>query len=245
MEKKLKIIYEPKGRAKEYSDLAINLAIGCNHACEYCYGPASMHKTREVWNEGAKERVDVLKLLEKDAEQIAGDERFILFSFATDPYCTDEAAELTRQALLICEKYDLKCQVLTKAGFRAEKDFEIFKRNDWKFGSTIIFMDEALREKWEPGAPTIESRINSLKKAHDMGIYTWVSVEPVVDAVEALKVITTLKEMNAVDLWKVGKLNHMADVEKGIDWLRFLNETIELLRGTEFIIKEDLRKFAE
>lgn len=30
-------IYEPRTRAKEYSDLAINIYNGCNHGCWYCY----------------------------------------------------------------------------------------------------------------------------------------------------------------------------------------------------------------
>ena len=29
----MKIIYEPKGKAKEYADLAINLYKGCTHGC--------------------------------------------------------------------------------------------------------------------------------------------------------------------------------------------------------------------
>ena len=33
----MKVIYEPKGRAKEYAELAVNLYNGCSHGCEYCY----------------------------------------------------------------------------------------------------------------------------------------------------------------------------------------------------------------
>ena len=29
------IIYEPKGRAREYAPLACNLAVGCVHRCVY------------------------------------------------------------------------------------------------------------------------------------------------------------------------------------------------------------------
>jgi DNA repair photolyase len=34
------IIYEPRGKAREYSDLAVNLNMGCSHACRY-YCPAT------------------------------------------------------------------------------------------------------------------------------------------------------------------------------------------------------------
>jgi DNA repair photolyase len=33
------IIYEPKGPAKEYADLALNIYCGCLHRCRYCFGP--------------------------------------------------------------------------------------------------------------------------------------------------------------------------------------------------------------
>lgn len=29
-------IYEPKGKAKEYGDLALNIYTGCSHGCFYC-----------------------------------------------------------------------------------------------------------------------------------------------------------------------------------------------------------------
>ena len=32
-------IYEPKGAAREYAELACNLYTGCNHGCLYCYAP--------------------------------------------------------------------------------------------------------------------------------------------------------------------------------------------------------------
>lgn len=35
----MNVIYEPKGRAKEYADLALNDYIGCENACVYCLHP--------------------------------------------------------------------------------------------------------------------------------------------------------------------------------------------------------------
>lgn len=45
----MKIIYEPKGAAKEYSELAVNLYLGCNHGCKYCFAPRCMFKTKEEY----------------------------------------------------------------------------------------------------------------------------------------------------------------------------------------------------
>ena len=37
MMEKLSIIYEPKGAAREYAELALNPYRGCTHRCIYCY----------------------------------------------------------------------------------------------------------------------------------------------------------------------------------------------------------------
>ena len=239
------VIYEPKGKAREYSELAINLYTGCSHKCKYCYCPAIMRKSLDDWAANPKARTNILKQFENDCKKLTTEEKKkeLLFCFMSDPYQDDESAFITGQALLICEKYELKnVQVLTKAGFRAIQHFPILKRNGWKFGSTIIFRTEKLRQEWEPGAPSIESRYEAVKEAKKQGIKNWVSIEPVVDASEALKVMQDLKPY--VDLWKVGKLNHNKVVESQIDWKRFYEDAKVQLNGSNVYWKKDLLKFA-
>jgi len=43
-------IYEPKGKAKECGDLALNIYIGCPHRCFYCYAPLVLKKDKEVFH---------------------------------------------------------------------------------------------------------------------------------------------------------------------------------------------------
>ncbi len=235
------VIYEPRGKAKEYSELACNLYTGCSHSCKYCYCPAIMRKTLKEWSDNPHPRTQILKQFTKDAAKLYNDNREILLSFMTDCYQSDESAYITRRALLIAEQHKLKIQVLTKAGFRAVKDFDLLIKNNWKFGSTIIFRSETLREEWEPGAPSIVSRYDAVKEAYRAGIYTWISVEPVVDPDEALKVMEDLKPY--VHKWKVGKINHHKGLENEIDWNKFLNSTLEVLDGSDYYIKKDLLKY--
>lgn len=234
------IIYEPSGKAREYSELATNLYTGCLHKCKYCYCPAIMRKSLDQWSECPQPRKNILHLFENDAKKLQGLDKELLFSFMSDPYQNDEAAKLTREALLICQKYGFKkVNVLTKAGKRI--DFDLLKANNWKFGSTIIFKSEALREEWEPGATTIQDRYDAVKKAHELGIYTWVSIEPVIDPKEALEVIKDLKPF--VNFWKVGKINHFKEIEEKIDWSKFLKDAEQELSGCEYYIKKDLEKY--
>ena len=237
----MSIIYEPRGKAREYSDLAVNLYTGCSHACRYCYCPAILRRTVDAWAFDPQPRKNVLGELERDAKKLQGDPREILLSFMSDPYHSDDAARLTREAMLVLERYGLRVQVLTKAGLRSTRDFDVLAPNRWKYGATIIFHSERLREQWEPGAAPIAERIEAVRAAHAAGIFTWVSVEPVVDAAEAIEVIETLRDV--VDLWKVGKLNHNRQRESAIDWHRFLADAKGALEGRNYMIKKDLEHF--
>jgi DNA repair photolyase len=111
-----------------------------------------------------------------------------------------------------------------------------------KFGSTIIFRNEDLRNEWEPGAPSISSRYEAVKKAHELGIFTWVSIEPVIVPEESLKVIQDLKPF--VNLWKVGKLNHFKEIESKINWKQFFLDAKKELEGCNVYWKKDLLKYA-
>ena len=78
------IIYEPRGKAWEYSDLAVNLYTGCSHACRYCYCPAILRKTIDAWAFDPQPRKGILRDLERDAKKLRGDPREILLSFISE-----------------------------------------------------------------------------------------------------------------------------------------------------------------
>lgn len=238
------VVYEPKGRAREYSELACNLYRGCVHGCKYCFAPACMRTTGEAWHSHAEPRPGVLAQLQKDAAKMSGDPRRILFCFTSDPYQPlERETRLTRQALEIVGRYGLKSQALTKG--RAEliaEDLPLMKKIGLEFGVTLCFTDDALRQKWEPGAAPVEERLSILKEAHRVGIFTWVSLEPVIDPEQALEVIARAHPY--VRFWKVGKLNHRKSVEAGVDWRKFLFDVKALLTRfhADYYIKDDLRR---
>jgi len=243
----MRIIYEPKGRAREYSPLACNLYIGCSHGCKYCFAPRCMHTTNETWKKTVRIRENVLSNLEKDAFKLHGDPRTILFSFLSDPYQPIEQTErLTHNALEIIRKNSLRSQILTKGDYYLIKeDFDLMKENDTQLGITISFIDDEKRKEWEPEAATVESRLKTLREAFNYGIFTWVSLEPVIDPKQALAVIQ--EAYKYVNFWKVGKLNHMKKEEEAVDWKTFLVEVTSLLnkKNAKYYIKNDLKAFEE
>ena len=233
------VIYEPKGPAKEYSHLAINLYHGCSFACRYCYAPGMAFKKLDEWSAHPYPKKDILERIEKDAKKMRGDPRSILLCFTSDPYQSPEAAKLTRDTLLILEKYELTATVLTKAGEVAMRDFDILRRNNWKFGTTMSYISHRIHQEWEPNSAKPLSRYRAICQAGDMGIKTWVSMEPVMDADEALRVLRDIGK--DVDFWKIGKMNHR---KLNINWPKFREDAVALLDnlGAKYYIKKELRE---
>lgn len=57
----MKPIYEPKGKAKEYGDYALNIYTGCPHRCFYCFAPNVLHKDREAFHTNVEPRTDIVR----------------------------------------------------------------------------------------------------------------------------------------------------------------------------------------
>jgi DNA repair photolyase len=238
----MRAIYEPKGRAREYAELALNHRIGCDHGCTYCYAPLTMHKTREQFLKPV-ERKNILKLVEEDAIEMekAGDTRSVLLCFASDPYCHQETeTRLTRKIIQIFIRYGIHYTILTKGGMRSLADEDLFflAKDLVTYATTLVFLYAEDRMKYEPNAASTGDRIKALTYLHKKGIKTWVSLEPVFDPEQTAALIKMTYPF--VDLYKVGKLNYMSS---DIDWHKFKTDIVAVLGsvGAKYILKEDLQ----
>lgn len=246
------MIYETRGRAREYFELAANLYSSCEHACRYCYGADVLHKPAAEYFMPAVPRERALVELERDALRLQRkyETRHILLSFVTDPYQpAEDVLRLTRRAIEILHKAGLAVAILTKGGYRATRDFDLLTKADC-FGVTLTFLDPKRSREWEPGAALPIDRMLSLEDAHARGIPTWVSLEPVIDPAESLALIETTSSY--VDVFKVGPLNYSGKLPwelqrqvQGIDWKKFAQDAVKLLDdlGANYYIKRDLGKY--
>ncbi|MBI4595996.1 MAG: hypothetical protein HY730_06410 [Candidatus Tectomicrobia bacterium] len=166
----------------------------------------------------------------------------VLLCFTCDPYQPiDEQYQLTRKAIQILHSYNLNVMILTKGGHRAKRDFDLLTRRDW-FGVTLTNLDNKLSLKWEPDAALPGERIESLFRAHQRGIKTWVSLEPVLYPEVTLEIIKRTHDF--VDVFKVGTLNYHLH-SKSIDWHKFAVNVKSLLSelDCDYYLKEDLQKW--
>lgn len=237
------IIYAPAGQAGEYSGLAANPYRGCGHKCAYCYVPNVLRMTREEFDNGAVPRENFIGTLTKDARkyQAAGITDQVMLSFTTDPYHPGDNT-LTRRALEVIKAHGMGICTLTKGGARALRDFDLFRADRDAFASTLTSLDDAFSLKWERGATLPGERMATLRKFHEAGIFTWVSLEPVLDT-EATKEIIR-QTSGYVDLFKVGRVNYIG-LTQTTDWERFTHEVLEVLAqtGAKHYIKKDLQLF--
>ena len=232
----MRVIYEPKGKAREYEALAVNPIIGCDHGCTYCYGPATLHMSREEFQK-PKLRDSFLHDLAADAMELEGSDTPIMVSFVGDPYCHYEAAsQLTRHTIEILHAHNLRVSILTKGGSRAWRDFDLLTPRD-KFGVTLTFLRGSHSEQWEPYAASPSMRIVALREAHQRGIPTWVSLEPVIDPDQTLHLLRLTHEF--VNVFKIGKLNYRKSTfdlySFGINLAVLLSETV-----AHYYIKDSL-----
>jgi len=235
----MSVIYEPKGKAREYCELALNLYKGCSHGCAYCYAPAATRTTIADFRK-VKPRKDIIARLEKDVATGAYKGKEVFLCFSCDPYPVGNDNRNTREAIKILHANGVKVRLLTKSGQRSEADFDILSF----YGATLTFTNGLDSLKWEPEAALPSERFAALKKAHDLGIPTWASLEPVIDPVQTLDIIRITYEY--VDTYKVGKWNYHKDAAK-IDWKEFGFVAKILLAGLgkQYLFKKDLLKEME
>jgi pyruvate-formate lyase-activating enzyme len=238
----MNVIYEPKGQAREYAPLAANLYVGCVHGCRYCFAPGVLRRNRQQFHSAAQPRRggDVMRLFEADCLKLRGSGKRVLLSFATDPYQpVDEELKLTRRAIELLHEHGMFVEVLTKGGMRAVRDFDLLGPGD-AFATTLTFLDERRSRAWEPNAALPDDRIRAIREAHELGIPTWASLEPVLDRFETLEIIRETAEV--VDLFKVGLLNYSA-APTAVDWGQFGIDVEALLikLGKAYYIKDGLR----
>ena len=65
----MKPIYEPKGKAKEYGDYALNIYTGCPHRCYYCFAPSVLHRDREKFHADVRPRDGIVEAAKAQLEK--------------------------------------------------------------------------------------------------------------------------------------------------------------------------------
>lgn len=166
----------------EYGDYTMNHVLGCSHGCNYpCY--AFMLKKRFGQIKSYSEWIEpylvsnTLELLDTEIPKLRNKIQSVQLCFTTDPfmYGYDEIAQMSVAAIKKLNAAGIKCIVLTK-GILPIELADLSLENE--YGITLISLNENYRERMEPGAASYQDRIAAMRKLHEKGCKTWVSMEP-------------------------------------------------------------------
>lgn len=219
MEKEFKgkAIYNPSGKAGEYSYWACNFHKGCSNGCTYCYLKKgvlahAMGGDKPELKACFKDEAHAFEVFEKELLQNIEEIRKhgLFFTFTSDPMLP-ETIQLTFMAVQKCVYHDVPVKILTKVADFGEWWFSqltsessikeqllhIAYTQNVAFGFTLTGHDEL-----EPNASTNDERIKSMKILHEAGYKTFASIEPIIDFESSRKMIE--QTLPFCDLYKIG-----------------------------------------
>jgi DNA repair photolyase len=207
-----KAIYNPSGKAGEYSYWACNFYNGCSNGCTYCYLKKgvlahTLGGDKPTLKKCFKDEANALEIFEKELKANLPELKKcgLFFSFTTDPLLK-ETCSLTYSAMSICLDNNVPIKTLTKrAEFIREIEFDMcypkLFLNKYKklitWGFTLTGLDEE-----EPNASTNAERIEAMRKLHDAGFKTWASIEPVIDFRHSEHMV--YQTLDFCNLYKIG-----------------------------------------
>lgn len=227
----MKPIYEPKGKAKEYGDYALNIYTGCPHRCYYCFAPSVLHRDREKFHSDVRPRDGIMEATKTQLEREDITGKTIHLCFTCDPYPTGYDTTATRVIIKLLKQYGNHVQILTKGD--GSRDFDLLGGEDW-YGVTY--------DGQYGGVYMPSDRLADIREAHGRGIKTWCSFEPVIDADRVMETLESCADI--FDKVKIGKLNYYPST---INWAKFGREAEALCKKLEldYYIKDSLRKEME
>lgn len=207
-----KAIYQPSGKAAEYSPWACNFYTGCSNDCEYCYCKrgvlshvwSTKPQLKKSFNDG-EHAISVFD--DEKAANIGALRKYgILFSFTTDPMLP-ETFELTLRAAALAVISDVPVKILTKRAdwrdtqmWASMEPLLLGHKDKIAFGFTLTGFDEK-----EPGASLTDERIEAMRELHDLGFKTFASIEPVITPAMSRNMIEATRGF--CDLYKIGLMS--------------------------------------
>lgn len=216
----------------EYGDYTINHVLGCSHGCMfpcYAYQMAKRFGNVRSYNEWIEPKIvsNALEILDKEIPKYIKDIKYVHLCFTTDPFMMGYP-EVTQMSLSIIKKlnkHGIKVTTLTKG--IVPEELESLSHNN-EIGISLLSLNEDFRKKYEPNSSKYKDRINSLRKIHDAGIKTWVSIEPFpTPNIVGEDVDKLLESISFVDKIVFGRWHYNKLISAYKDYQKFYNEITE------------------
>jgi DNA repair photolyase len=207
-------------------DYTLNPYEGCSFNCQYCYIRGS--KYGENMAETLSVKINGAEVLDRQlAFRVKKDQRGIIaLASATDPYIkAEETYRMTESFLKLILKHQFPVLIITKSEMIV-RDIELLKAIDRNAihsndlqgkltrGAIISFsfstLDLAIAATLEPGAPSPQQRLNTMRKMKDAGFMVGMNCIPtlpfVSDTDEQLEQLVVAGKEHGADYILIGGL---------------------------------------
>jgi DNA repair photolyase len=169
----------------------VNPYRGCFHGCIYCYARPS----HQYWGFGAGSDFDRKIVVKVNAPELLAKElardrcrgEALAFSGNTDCYQPLEASyALTRRCLEVCLEARQPVGIITK-GTVIRRDVELLAALHEEAGVqawiSLAFSDDAMRKAFDPYAPPVDARLETLRRLAQAGVPVGVALAPILPGI--------------------------------------------------------------
>jgi DNA repair photolyase len=165
-------------------DYSLNPYVGCFFGCKYCYASFMRRFTGhdEPWGEFVDVKVNAPEVLARQLKRLRPGH--VTMSLVTDPYQPIERKyELTRRCLEVFLKLRPRSElfslsILTRSVLVLRDPDLLRQLPSVEVGMSVTTNDEVIRRIFEPRAPAIPGRIETLRKLKAAGIQTYAFIGP-------------------------------------------------------------------
>lgn len=157
----------------------MNLYRGCQHGCIYCDTRSDCYRVGDISDISVKENAVELLRWELASKKTKGT---IGTGSMNDPYMPiEKELQHTRQALQAIKDFKFPVHVITKSDL-VVRDADILQDISKTYAAvsfTITTVDDRLAKRIEPNAPSSTERFKAMEELVKKGIYTGVTLMPV------------------------------------------------------------------
>ena len=197
-----------KTGTKEWAETNVNIQLGCEHSCRYCYARYNAVKrfkwcTAEQWLDPVIVQSKVRRsFLKRVGVVMYPSTHDVTPRNLSESICVLQKMLDAGNEVLLVSKPHLGCIEVICETFRGY-------RKQLSFRFTIGSMDDRILDFWEPNAPCYNERLQCLMYAYANKYHTSVSCEPFLDC-KIGRIIDLYKELKPYithSFW-IGKLRH-------------------------------------
>lgn len=211
----------PSG-TNEWAESSVNIQVGCEHRCAYCYANANAVRFQQVEHGCWGEPVIDPKKVERAYGKRKGTIMFPTTHDITGENLT-EALTVLKKMLASGNQVLIVSKPHTWVVFQLVQELASYK-DQILFRFSIGTWDDEMLSLWEPGAPSFTERFASLQMAHQHGFKTSISMEPLLETDEdaVIDLYETLAPYVTDSIW-IGKANRLLERLKanGYDTLMY------------------------